>query len=103
MGAILYPSKDFFHILGKNMRVYNSNHRQADWVFSLSLNDIPCILMNCPSLSAAPRILESFSTRRDTFAGVIIIDDWDTSSDEEVVRLRASLAAPYPSEAAKPP
>ena len=56
--------------------------------------------MNCPSFNAAPRICESFETRRLMLASVIITDDW--SEEPEPVRRRTSVAAPYPSDAANP-
>ena len=61
----------------------------------------PCILINCPSFKAAPRILVSFETKRLIFASVMTTDDgW--VSDDCVDRLSISDAAPYPKEAAKP-
>lgn len=56
--------------------------------------------MNCPSLSAAPRIWVSFETSRRMLPSVIISEE--CCSDEPVERRMSSEAAPYPSEAARP-
>lgn len=60
----------------------------------------PCMLMNCPSFNAAPRIWESLETRRLMLASVIITDE--SSWDPAPLRRRTSDAAPYPSDAASP-
>jgi hypothetical protein len=53
----------------------------------------PCMLMNCPSFRAAPRIWESFDTRRVMFASVIMTDCVVSASDV-VERRKISEAAP---------
>lgn len=57
----------------------------------------PCIDMNCPSLSAAPRIRLSVATSRRTLAS-----DMNTlpSPPPPAVRRIVSVAAPIPSDAA---
>lgn len=61
------------------------------------------MLMNCPSLRAAPLILVSLVTKRLTFDSVNISEPLfcdDSSLDTDLRRI--SEAAPYPREAARP-
>ena len=59
------------------------------------------MLINCPNFKAAPRICDSFMTKRLMFASVIMTDE-DWSCDPDPVLRRISEAAPYPKDAAKP-
>jgi len=66
-------------------------------------SSIPCILINCPSLRAAPLILVNLVTNRLTFDSVNTNEPPfcdDSSLDTDLRRI--SEAAPYPSEAARP-
>ena len=60
------------------------------------------MLRNCPSLRAAPRILESFSTSRRTFDSLIKTDPRSAGASPDAARLIASDAAPKLSPAASP-
>lgn len=61
----------------------------------------PCMLMNCPSFRAAPRIWESLDTKRVMLASVIMTD-CVLSACDVVERRKTSEAAPYESDAARP-
>lgn len=63
---------------------------------------VPWILIICPNFSAAPRILDSFRTRRSIFDALNMSDEGD-SDDDDVARRRDSLIAPKPIPAASPP
>lgn len=63
----------------------------------------PWMLINCPSLRAAPLIFVNLVTKRLTFDSVNINEPLfcdDSSLDTDLRRI--SEAAPYPREAAKP-
>ena len=56
---------------------------------------IPWILRNCPTFSAAPRIRVSLDTRRVNFTSVIISEDGESVELADVVeRRKSSEAAP---------
>jgi len=57
---------------------------------------IPWILRNCPTFSAAPRIRVSLDTRRVKFASVIMSEEGESAveSADVVERRRSSEAAP---------
>jgi len=64
---------------------------------------LPWMLINCPSLSAAPLIFVSLATKRLTLGSVNINEPPccdDSSLDTDLRRI--SDAAPYPREAARP-
>ena len=65
---------------------------------------VPWILIICPSFSAAPRILESFRTRRSIFEALNMRDEeGDSVEEDDVARRKDSLIAPKPIPAANPP
>ena len=62
----------------------------------------PCMLINWPSFSAAPRIWDNLETRRFTLPSVNMSDDAASSFEGLVERRTNSEAIPYPSDAARP-
>lgn len=60
------------------------------------------MLINWPSFNAAPLILDSFDTSRETFDGVMMSEEDVCSSSPERDRRKTSVAAPYPRDAARP-
>jgi hypothetical protein len=56
---------------------------------------LPWMLRNCPTFSAAPRIRVSLDTRRVKFASVIMSEEGESFESADVVeRRRSSEAAP---------
>lgn len=68
-------------------------------MFSTGTFNEPWMLRNCPSLSAAPLILDSLSTKRRTLASDM---NTERESDMLLPRRTYSDAAPYERLAARP-
>lgn len=101
MRTVLNAAEDFVDFGGQDVRVWLADQKEMRAGERETMECAPCMLMNCPSFSAAPRILESLDTKRVIFASVIMTDCVLSTSDV-VERRKSSEAAPYESDAARP-
>ena len=76
MRAVLYPAEDVFYLWWKHMAVLHAYSYQIRRRTCIYAPHRPCMLMNWPNLSAAPRILLSLSTKRFIFASLRALDLW---------------------------
>jgi hypothetical protein len=90
--AILYAAEDAVELRRQHTCICPVWVRGGSWD---EAKQIPWILRNCPTFSAAPRIRVSLDTRRVKFASVIMSEDGESDELADVVeRRRSSAAAP---------
>ena len=94
--AVLYAAEDAVQFWREYVRICRATGQSTIDAGVGTESHGPCMLRNCPTFSAAPRIRVSFDTRRVRFASVIMSEDGGSveSVGDAVERRRSSEAAP---------